>query len=38
VKVTTEPPKGIKANLKRIFEGKDDEFFSNFFKQTKPED
>jgi len=38
VKVTTEPPKGIKANLKRIFEGKNDGFFSDFFKQTKPEE
>lgn len=28
VKVTTEPPRGVKANLKGIFSSKNDEFFS----------
>ena len=33
VKVTTEPPRGVKANLKRIFEGKNDEFFQGCKKE-----
>ena len=33
IKVTTEPPRGVKANLKRIFEGKNDAFFSSCKKE-----